>query len=240
MKLVPLFWGSRLLPTFVLRKAEVDVLLDLTSKNPRSWWWGLDFGTARIYACDGYRILSAETGQIADAEGQVYLASTTMKAAMSKATLDHAFLIAFDPEVGQVWVARVRKAAGRSWDTEKGDPIAGEGDTLDYEAGADAFPELTEAVPRISSMEGLIPDFHKSPGERTAPIRVALTCESIATFGKLTKVGVDAIAVLWPGAGSYDATIWTVDTDTREARWFYVLMPVARDQCGPPHPFGIG
>lgn len=216
--------------TFVLRKTEIDVLLDLFSKNPRSHYWSLAFDLGSILVTDGYRFMLANdvTHEVDEDHPRLVLSTKLVKKTFTKSRLDHAWLITYTDE--KVVVARVCMV-NKAWDVTAVEPPISDAQPIDMveHYPVDMVGKMAPTVPDIESLLDIIPEIG-SGAPPTAANGLKFNTEFVASFGKIAKAGAKGtVTHLWPGQSESDPTCWVV-TATAEAghdtRWTYVMMPL--------------
>lgn len=236
MKCVPLFWEENAklapLPTFVLRKKDVAVLLDLHSKNPRSQYWILSFKRERIYACDSFRAMIADCGEDeVDTPDEYHLPVAAIKAAIKGSTgkksdpdsWSHkettAVCIALDHTQIRVGTFETDR---KTWDLYEGDALWEE--NLVFHTLVTPPTELGQAVPRMAQIDSAFPDLSE-PDVQALGLRVQFLPEFMSTFGLLAKVTLGGPATMYVG-GKGKPSVLKMDADDKDCNWTYILMPL--------------
>ena len=250
MKRVGITWPGEAwrTPTLVLSKAELSVLHDLVSTNPRSQWFVLDFGFQRIYAYGGCRLIMVTANPAAEREqGPVcYVNAKALKKFLDKAKV--VTVTMFRAKGDGVEIARFDHPS-KSWNLREGDSIGGllasdapiaEGvtnrtkayDDAKWDVTRHAAPLLTDADPKIERLARYIPDLLEEIHHKVEPLPTSLFFRPVylGTFSLIAKCGNYGRAALqMQPASSENGAAWfyVESTEPGDATaWVYVLMPM--------------
>jgi hypothetical protein len=214
--------SKTLQPVVVMRKGELELLVSVTSKNPRTRWLHVSTHHRRVYVSDGYRILTIEDTRagLADIVGASYLVpipaikemTKIMKAAhhvaITRDLKDRALVLALVEtpvnyqfgddmaieQLGKVTYARPTVSLGTGT----------QGITVE---GMDA--RIAEAIE-----EGEIPDAR----------HFFLSTDFMVVVGRLPKVVKSHTSELFVGAGANDPLVFRT-TGPEGSCWTYYAMP---------------
>lgn len=200
-----------------LSKPEVELLMDFRTKNPISQWWAVDWGVGRVYACDGYRVLSVQDSTVEPGESDVtYVPTAGVKEHLAKSNLSHLFEVTDAGEHAHVY----RHTHTKGWTFDGPGPWGDE-----VPEGVDVAPKRTPirerplACPSIEVMDRSLRT------DKTSVVTEArFKTEFLATFAKLSKVAKKTETRMWPGKDSYQPAVFAVAGGG--CVWLYAVMPL--------------
>lgn len=223
MKMTPLVWPGMQEPhpTVVLHKRELDTLLDIPTRNPRSQQIGFSLGRRSVYVCDGRRILCCTADKVGTETGcdTHYIPLSAVKPLFKAMKMTTAIVITYDGE-NQYRVAAL-ETENKAWDLVHGSALLDHG-TIVTETVCTRV-ELGPAVPTITLMEDILTDLARGANEGPKASNIRFFPKELATFGKLAKLGPETSAIMYMGDTDTDAALFEVSAG--DTQWRYALMP---------------
>ena len=246
MKCIKAFWDGEDMPpltTFVLRKKDVAVLLDMHTKNPRSQWWMVGFHREWLVACDAFRAMVADCGdgefvRDGDDDDVHHLPTSVIKSAIKGNKVakgepggwsykETTALFIVSDDAGNIYVHTI-ETDNKKWDFFDGDKLY----ELDCVFSEKVEPpkELGPAVPQMEQIDQFL-DWNDSLADnarRETPAKMRFKPAFLATFGHLDKVGLGHPATMTIPQSPLDAAIFKVEAGDGDCTWRYLLMPLRK------------